>query len=173
MAVANETTHEDHKLSWIRRYIFSQDHKIIGIQYLMTSLFMALIGGTLAMLIRMQQGWPGTQWGVAKFLFPGGFTADGVLKPDFYLAVVTMHGTIMIFFVLTTALSGGFGNFLIPLTIGARDMAFPFLNMLSYWLYPPAVVVLLASFFVAGGGPHCGLAPVSPLYAGPAGPPRS
>src|SRR5713101_8248298 len=173
MAVAHETTHEDHKLSWIRRYIFSQDHKVIGIQYLLTSLFMALIGGTLAMLIRMQQGWPGTQWGIAKFLFPGGFTADGVLKPDFYLAVVTMHGTIMIFFVLTTALSGGFGNFLIPLTIGARDMAFPFLNMLSYWLYPPALVILLASFFVAGGAPNAGWTSYHPLSAGPAAAPGS
>ncbi|HEX9533745.1 MAG TPA: cbb3-type cytochrome c oxidase subunit I [bacterium] len=173
MAVAHETTHEDHKLSWIRRYIFSQDHKVIGIQYLLTSLFMALIGGTLAMLIRMQQGWPGTQWGIAKFLFPGGFTADGVLKPDFYLAVVTMHGTIMIFFVLTTALSGGFGNFLIPLTIGARDMAFPFLNMLSYWLYPPALVILLASFFVAGGAPNAGWTSYPPLSALPAAAPGS
>src|SRR2546425_1443043 len=173
MAVAHEAVHEEHRLGFIQRYIFSQDHKIIGIQYMMTSLFMAVVGGVLAMLIRMELGWPGGHFGVARWLFPGGFSADGALKPDFYLAVVTMHGSIMIFFVLTTALSGGFGNFLIPLTIGARDMAFPFLNMLSYWLYPPALVVLLASFFVAGWGPHCGLAPVSPLYAGPAGPPRS
>lgn len=173
MAVAHAPAHEEHKLSFIRRYIFSQDHKIIGIQYLLTSLFMALIGGTLAMLIRMQQGWPGTQWGIAKFLFPGGFTSDGLLRPDFYLAVVTMHGTIMIFFVLTTALSGGFGNFLIPLTIGARDMAFPFLNMVSYWLYPPALVVLLASFFVAGGAPNAGWTSYPPLSAVPAAAPGS
>src|SRR5574341_2367484 len=161
MAVA----HGEHRLSFIRHYIFSQDHKVIGIQYLMTSLFMALVGGTLAMLIRMQLGWPGTQWGLAKFLFPGGFTADGTLKPDFYLAVVTMHGTIMIFFVLTTALSGGFGNFLIPLQIGARDMAFPFLNMMSYWLYPPAIIVLLASFFVTGGAASAGWTAYPPLSA--------
>lgn len=145
-----EDPHAEHPMGFVQRYIFSQDHKIIGIQYLLTSLVMALVGGVLAMLIRMQLGWPGAQWGLAAALFPGGF-ADGRMRPDFYLAVVTMHGTIMIFFVLTTALSGGFGNFLIPLQIGARDMAFPWLNMLSYWLYPPAIVVLLASFFVTGG----------------------
>src|SRR2546426_570619 len=165
MAVAHGAVHEEHRLGFIRRYIFSQDHKIIGIQYMMTSLFMAAVGGVLAMLIRMELGWPGGHFGVARWLFPGGFSADGALKPDFYLAVVTMHGSIMIFFVLTTALSGGFGNFLIPLTIGARDMAFPFLNMLSYWLYPPAIVVLLSSFFVAGGAPNSGWTAYPPLSA--------
>ncbi len=164
MAVGHETAHEEHKLSFVQRYVFSQDHKIIGIQYMMTSLAMALIGGVLAMLIRLQLGWPGAKWPLAGLLFPGGF-ANGVMKPDFYLAVVTMHGTIMIFFVLTTALSGGFGNFLIPLTIGARDMAFPFMNMVSYWLYPPAIVVLLASFFVAGGAPNAGWTAYPPLSA--------
>ncbi len=156
---------EAHRVGFVRRYIFSQDHKIIGLQYLMTSLVMAAVGGVLAMLIRMQLGWPGHQWGLVRWLFPGGFTDAGVMKPDFYLAVVTMHGTIMIFFVLTTALSGGFGNFLIPLTIGARDMAFPFLNMLSYWLYPPAIVVLLAAFFVTGGAPNSGWTAYPPLSA--------
>jgi len=165
MAVMHEAAHEEHKLGFLQRYVFSQDHKIIGIQYMMTSLFMAAVGGVLAMLIRMELGWPGARWGLAKWLFPGGFTGDGTLKPDFYLAVVTMHGSIMIFFVLTTALSGGFGNFLIPLTIGARDMAFPFMNMLSYWLYPPAIVVLLASFFVAGGAPNAGWTAYPPLSA--------
>src|SRR3989441_10418025 len=165
MAVAHGAAHEEHKLGFIQRYVFSQDHKIIGIQYMMTSLFMAAVGGVLAMLIRMELGWPGARWGLARLLFPGGFTPDGVLKPDFYLAVVPMHGSIMIFFVLTTALSGGFGNFLIPLTIGARDMAFPFINMLSYWLYPPAIVVLLASFFVAGGAPNAGWTAYPPLSA--------
>src|SRR3990172_3350830 len=147
---AHGEVHTEHELTWIQKYIFSQDHKIIGIQYMITSLIMALIGGVLAMLIRMQLGWPGAKWGLAAALFPGGFQG-GQMKPDFYLAVVTMHGTIMVFFVLTTILSGGFGNFLIPLQIGARDMAFPWLNMMSYWLVVPAIVVLVASFFVAGG----------------------
>ncbi len=164
MALTHDEVHTEHKLSFVQRYIFSQDHKIIGIQYLLTSFAMALIGGTLAMLIRLQVGWPGAKVPLVGFLFPGGFSG-GQMKPDFYLSVVTMHGTIMIFFVLTTALSGGFGNFLIPLQIGARDMAFPFLNMLSYWLYPPALLVLLAAFFVAGGAPNAGWTAYVPLSA--------
>jgi len=172
MAVTHHPARAEHELSFVQKYIFSQDHKIIGIQYMMTSLFMAMVGGTLAMLIRMQLGWPGTKWGLAAALFPGGFQG-GQMKPDFYLAVVTMHGTIMIFFVLTTILSGGFGNFLIPLQIGARDMAFPWLNMMSYWLYPPAIVVLLASFFVTGGAAGGGWTAYPPLSAIPQAAPGS
>lgn len=172
MAVTHETAHPEHELGFVRKYIFSQDHKIIGIQYLLTSLFMALVGGTLAMLIRMQLGFPGTKWALASWLFPGGFQG-GVMKPDFYLAVVTMHGTIMVFFVLTTALSGGFGNFLIPLQIGARDMAFPWLNMMSYWLLVPAIIVLLASFLVTGGAAGGGWTAYPPLSAIPAAAPGS
>ncbi len=165
MAVTHEHAHAEHHLSFVQRYIFSQDHKIIGIQYMLTSFVMAAVGGVLAMLIRMQLGWPGTKWGLAALLFPGGFTSSGAMKPDFYLAVVTMHGTIMVFFVLTTILSGGFGNFLIPLQIGARDMAFPWLNMMSYWLYPPAIALLLAAFFVSGGAPNSGWTAYVPLSA--------
>jgi cytochrome c oxidase subunit 1 len=166
MAVTHtaHAAHEEHALPWWRRYIFSMDHKVIGIQYLFTSMFMAILGGFLAMLIRMQLGFPTAKFYWAQWLFPGGF-ANNQIKPDFYLAVVTMHGTIMIFFVLTTALSGGFGNFLIPLQIGARDMAFPFLNMMSYWLYPPAIIVLLASFFVTGGAASAGWTAYPPLSA--------
>src|SRR3972149_1606856 len=157
MAVTHEVAHAEHEhpQSFWKKYIFSQDHKIIGIQYLMTSLFMA-------MLIRMQLGFPGLKFYWAQWLFPGGFSGDQ-MKPDFYLAMVTMHGTIMVFFVLTTALSGGFGNFLIPLQIGARDMAFPWLNMMSYWLYPPAILILMASFFVTGGAAGGGWTAYSPL----------
>src|SRR2546428_1315873 len=85
MAVAHEAVHEEHKLGFIQRYIFSQDHKIIGIQYMMTSLFMAAVGGGLAMLIRMELGWPGGHWGVARWLFPGGVRPPGVPEPRFYL----------------------------------------------------------------------------------------
>jgi cytochrome c oxidase subunit 1 len=169
---AHQAPTEHHPQSFWRRYVFSLDHKVIGIQYLFTSLLMALIGGFLAMLIRMQLGFPTAKFYWAQWLFPGGF-ANNQIKPDFYLAVVTMHGTIMIFFVLTTALSGGFGNFLIPLQIGARDMAFPFLNMLSYWLVPPAIVVLLAAFFVAGGAPNAGWTAYPPLSAIPQAAPGS
>src|SRR3989337_1774218 len=126
-----------HELSFWRKYIFSQDHKVIGIQYALTSMFMAVLGGLLARVLRPHLGWPGQSWPLLGRLFPSGMP-DGQMNQAFYLASVTMHGTIMIFFVLTTLLTGGFGNFLIPLMIGARDLAFPFLNMLSYWLYPPA-----------------------------------
>jgi cytochrome c oxidase subunit 1 len=172
MAVRHDAAHAEHELTFVQKYIFSQDHKIIGIQYMFTALLMALVGGVLAMLIRMQLGWPGTRWGLAALLFPGGFTG-GQMKPEFYLAVVTMHGTIMVFFVLTTILSGGFGNFLIPLQIGARDMAFPWMNMMSYWLLVPSAVVLLASFFVAGGAAGGGWTAYPPLSAIPGAAPGS
>ena len=170
--VAPAEAHAGHELSFWRKYIFSQDHKVIGIQYAFTSMFMAVLGGLLAMFIRLQLGWPGRSWPILGNLFPGGMP-DGQVSQAFYLAAVTMHGTIMIFFVLTTLLTGGFGNFLIPLMIGARDMAFPFLNMLSYWLYPPAIIVLLASFFVSGGAAGGGWTAYPPLSAVPLAAPGS
>src|SRR3990170_1041806 len=170
--VAPAEAHAGHELSFWRKYIFSQDHKVIGIQYAFTSMFMAVLGGLLAMFIRLQLGWPGRSWPILGNLFPGGMP-DGQVSQAFYLAAVTMHGTIMIFFVLTTLLTGGFGNFLIPLMIGARDMAFPFLNMLSYWLYPPAIIVLLASFFVSGGAAGGGWTVYPPLSAIPGAAPGS
>ncbi|MBO2518734.1 MULTISPECIES: cbb3-type cytochrome c oxidase subunit I [Limnochorda] len=147
MAVVQAQLHEERPLSFWRRYIFSLDHKVIGIQYLVTSMAMALVGGLLAMLVRFALGWP---------------EASG-LTPASYMSAVTMHGTIMTFFVLSTALTGGFGNFLIPLQIGARDMAYPFLNMVSYWLYPVSLVVLLASYFVPGGPASAGWTAYPPL----------
>ncbi len=169
---AHAEAHAGHELSFWRKYIFSTDHKIIGIQYAFTSMFMAVVGGLLAMFIRLQLGWPGRTWPILGSLFPGGMPG-GEMTPAFYLASVTMHGTIMVFFVLTTLLTGGFGNFLIPLQIGARDMAFPFLNMLSYWLYPPAIIVLLASFFVSGGAAGGGWTAYAPLSALPQAAPGS
>ena len=151
-----------HRESFIRRYIFSLDHKVIGIQYLLTSMFLTLLGGLLAMGIRLQLGWPGHSWPVI-----------GGLNPASYLSIMTIHGTIMILFALPTALTGGFANFLIPLQIGARDMAFPFLNMLSYWLVPPAIILLLASFFVPGGAPMSGWTAYPPLSALPQAAPGS
>jgi len=148
---------EVHRESFWTRYVFSQDHKVIGLQYLLTSLFMALVGGALAMLFRTQLAWP----------------QSGVLAADQYLAAVSMHGTIMIFFVLTPALLGGFANFLIPLKIGARDMAFPFVNMLSYWVFALSIVPLLASFFVPGGPLNAGWTSYPPLSALPQAAPGS
>src|SRR3989337_2219441 len=110
--VAHAEEQAGHELSFWRKYIFSQDHKVIGIQYALTSMFMAVLGGLLAMFIRLQLGWAGQSWPLLGRLFPSGMP-DGQMNQAFYLASVTMHGTIMIFFVLTTLLTGGFGNFLI------------------------------------------------------------
>jgi cytochrome c oxidase subunit I len=147
--------------SFLAKYIFSADHKVIGIQFLFSSLFFALIGGGLAMLIRTQLAWPFQK-------VPGFFpSSDGILLPEMYIALVTMHGTIMIFFVIIPVLSGAFGNFLIPLMIGARDMAFPRLNMVSYWLMVPAFLVMIAAFFVEGGTAASGWTSYPPLSALP------
>jgi cytochrome c oxidase subunit 1 len=147
--------------SFWRKYIFSTDHKIIGIQFLFSSLLFAVLGGSLAMLIRTQLAWPFEE-------IPGFFPdSGGVMLPESYIALVTMHGTIMIFFVIIPILSGAFGNFLIPLMIGARDMAFPKLNMLSYWFMVPAFVVMLSAFFVEGGAAAAGWTSYPPLSALP------
>jgi cytochrome c oxidase subunit 1 len=148
----------------IRRYIFSTDHKVIGIQYYLTGMTMAIIAGLMAMLIRLQLAWPNQKWPLLEKLFPEGM-AGGVMKPEFYLALVTMHGTLMVFFVVSMTLVSGFGNYLIPLQVGARDMAFPTLNMLSYWAVVPACLIMLASFFVEGGAAQAGWTSYPPLSA--------
>jgi cytochrome c oxidase subunit 1 len=149
---------------FIRRYIFSTDHKVIGIQYIITGLVMALVGAALASLIRLQLGWPDHQWPLLARLLPEGYPG-GVMAPEFYLAVVTMHGTIMVFFFVSYVLVSGFGNYLVPLHVGARDMAFPFLNMLSYWIALVSALVLMVSFFVTGGAAAAGWTAYPPLSA--------
>ncbi|MEP7310536.1 MAG: cbb3-type cytochrome c oxidase subunit I [Acidobacteriota bacterium] len=149
---------------FVRRYIFSTDHKIIGIQYIVTGLVMALLGAALAALIRLQLGWPDRTWPWLETLLPEGFRS-GVMAPEFYLAVVTMHGTIMVFFFISFVLVSGFGNYLVPLHVGARDMAFPFLNMLSYWIALLSALVLILSFFVTGGAAAAGWTAYPPLSA--------
>lgn len=135
--------------NWLRRYVFSTDHKVIGIQYILTGLVMAGAGAGLALLIRLQLGWPTDPKPLLGALFPAGMPG-GIMTPEFYLALVTMHGTIMVFFFVSYVLVSGFGNYLIPLQIGARDMAFPSLNMLSYWVAFLAAVVMLLSFSSRG-----------------------
>ncbi|MDR7416073.1 MAG: cbb3-type cytochrome c oxidase subunit I [Armatimonadota bacterium] len=158
MAAATELhVPEAHRESFWTRYVFSQDHKVIGIQYLLTSFVMLLIGGALAMAMRVNLAWP----------------QSGILQADQYLAAVSMHGTLMVFFVLTPALLGGFANFLVPLKIGARDMAFPFINMLSYWVFLLSALVLLASFFAPGGPLNSGWTAYPPLSALPQAAPGS
>ncbi|OFV90355.1 MAG: cytochrome c oxidase subunit I [Acidobacteria bacterium RIFCSPLOWO2_12_FULL_65_11] len=149
---------------FVRRYIFSTDHKIIGIQYILTGLIMAIVGAWLAVLIRLQLGWPEHQWVFLSRLLPKGMPS-GVMTPEFYLAVVTMHGTIMVFFFISYVLVSGFGNYLVPLQVGARDMAFPFLNMLSYWIALLSAVVMVLSFFVEGGAAAAGWTAYPPLSA--------
>ena len=159
--------HDDHdhgKQSFISKYVFSFDHKMIGKQYLTLTMFMAVVGGALAMLVRLQLGYPGQHAQFWETLFPAGM-ASGVMTPEFYIMLFTMHGTIMVFFVLSIGPVSGFGNFLIPLQIGARDMAFPFLNMLSFWTVLPGAMIIILSFFVEGGAAASGWTAYPPLSA--------
>ena len=149
-----------------RKYIFSTDHKVIGIQYMVTAMVMAVVAVTLSVLIRLQMTWPGTQYQIMETLLPNAYEA-GILKPEFYLTLVTMHGTIMVFFAVSFGLVSGVGNFIIPLQVGARDMAYPFLNMLSYWTVVPACLLMIASFFVEGGAAAAGWTAYPPLSALP------
>ncbi len=165
--------HEPPK-SFIRKYIFSLDHKVIGIQYILLALAAVLVGMTMSLLMRLNLSWPGTNWPILGTLFPGG-APEGMMTPEFYLSLVTMHGTIMVFFVLTTAPQGGFGNYFLPIQIGAEDMAFPVLNMLSFWVTFVGFIVILAAIFFSGAestvGPIGGWTGYAPLSALPnAGP---
>jgi cytochrome c oxidase subunit 1 len=150
--------------AFIWRYVFSKDHKVIGVQYYVTAMLMALVAGVLAMLVRLQLAWPDSTFPGIGRLLPNGFS-DGVMNPEFYAMLFTMHGTIMVFFVLSTAPVSGFGNLLIPLHTGARDMAFPFLNGLSYWTFLPGCITILLSFFVSGGAAAGGWTAYPPLSA--------
>src|SRR5215212_432052 len=149
---------------FIRRYIFSTDHKVIGIQYFFLALIAALTGVAMSLLMRLRLAWPTARWPMLEAIFPEGFK-DGLMQPEFYLAMVTMHGTIMVFMVLTTAPQGAFGNYFLPIQIGARDMAFPVLNMLSFWITFVAFVVMIAALFVTGGAPIAGWTSYPPLSA--------
>ncbi len=154
-AVHDHHDHEHHD-NFITKYIFSTDHKMIGKQFLVTGIFWAIIGGFLSILFRLQLGFPDMNLEFLRPLLGGWIDETGKLDPTFYLALVTMHGTIMVFFVLTAGLSGTFSNFLIPLQIGARDMASGFMNMLSYWFFFISGVIMFISLFIktgpAGGG---------------------
>ena len=162
-------THDDHghhHQSFLTKYIFSQDHKMIAKQFLITGIIMAVIGMLLSIVFRIQLGWPDKSFPLLE-TFLGKWAEGGRIKPDFYLALVTIHGTIMVFFVLTAGLSGTFSNLLIPLQIGARDMASPLVNMLSFWLFFVASVIMLGSFFVESGPASAGWTIYPPLSAIP------
>jgi len=164
-ATAPHAHHGDaHELSFVRKYIFSTDHKIIGIQFLLMSLLFLFVGGLLAMLIRWQQGYPDAPIPGGSVL-PETMAPGGILLPEFYNSLVTMHGTFMVFFAIMPLLVGVFGNYLIPLKIGAPDMAFPRINMWSFWIAVPAGILMLAGFFVEGGHAAAGWTSYAPLSA--------
>ncbi|HEU5118430.1 MAG TPA: cbb3-type cytochrome c oxidase subunit I, partial [Isosphaeraceae bacterium] len=142
--------------NFITRYIFSSDHKVIAIQFLFSGLLFFVIGGLLALAVRWQLAWPWSSVPILSPLMESQWKTGGSMPPEFYNKLFTMHGTIMIFFVVIPILVGAFANFTIPLMIGARDMAFPKLNMLSYWFMWPAFVLIVYSFFVTGGAPETG-----------------
>jgi len=158
-------THSEHETNWFYRYFWSYDHKMIGLQYFWTALFFLLIGGLLALGVRYQLGFPGARVPLIGGFLPETLAIDGSIIPGGYNMLVTMHATIMVFFVVMPLLIGAFGNYLIPLKIGAGDMAFPLLNELSYWMYALSGVIMLAAFFVPGGGPAAGWTSYAPLSA--------
>ncbi len=151
--------------SFFRRYLWTFDHKMIGLQYLWTSLFFLFVGGALALGVRYQLALPGAEIPLIGRFLPQTVAVDGVILPGGYNMLVTMHATIMVFFVVMPLLIGAFGNYLIPLQIGAGDMAFPLLNELSYWLYVLSGFVILGAFFAPGGAPGTGWTAYAPLSA--------
>ncbi|MDB5276864.1 cbb3-type cytochrome c oxidase subunit I [Ferruginibacter paludis] len=162
---AHDAAHEHHHHeTFISKYVFSQDHKMIAKQFLITGMIWAIIGGLFSVLFRLQLGYPESTFPWLEDLL-GHWAKGGKLQPEFYYALVTMHGTILVFFVLTAGLSGTFANFLIPLQIGARDMASPMLNMLSYWFFFTASIIMFASLFVQTGPASGGWTIYPPLSA--------
>jgi len=169
---AHDHDHEHHVENFWTKYIFSQDHKMIGKQFLITGMFMGIVGVFMSMLFRLQLAWPDQKFAILE-TFLGKWAPEGQMDPNMYLALVTIHGTIMVFFVLTAGLSGTFSNLLIPLQIGARDMASGFLNMLSYWFFAASSVIMLASLFVETGPASGGWTIYPPLSALPQAMPGS
>jgi len=145
-----------HAKTWLGKYVFSQDAKVIAIQYACTAIAIGMVALVLSLLMRLQLGFP---------------NAFSFITPTAYYQYVTMHGMIMVVYLLTALFLGGFGNYLIPVMIGARDMVFPFLNMLSFWIYFIAVMILVASFFVPGGASGAGwtLSPPQAIIEGTPG----
>ena len=158
---------DHHKETFITKYIFSIDHKMIAKQFLITGMLMGIVGMLMSVLFRLQLSNPGESFAVLEWFFGEKWAPEGILDPNMYLSLVTMHGTILVFWVLTAGLSGTFANFLIPLQIGARDMASGFINMLSYWFFFAATIVLLISLFVETGPASAGWTVYPPLSALP------
>jgi cytochrome c oxidase subunit 1 len=147
---ADDHAHGHHEQTFISKYVFSVDHKVIGIQFLVTTLLMLMVGGALALAVRWQLAFPWGSMPIVGKLFGLFQTEGGQISPEFYTMLFTMHASVMIFLVIIPVLAGAFGNFLIPLQIGADDMAFPVLNMLSYWFMWPAIACFGISFVASG-----------------------
>ncbi len=169
---AHADHHEHHPETFWSKYVFSMDHKMIAKQFLITGIIMAVIGMVLSVLFRIQLGWPEETFPFLERVL-GKWAKDGRIDPSFYMSMVTIHGTIMVFFVLTAGLSGTFSNLLIPLQVGARDMASPFLNMLSYWFFFGASVIMTYSLFIETGPAGPGWTIYPPLSALPKAMPGS
>src|SRR5690606_8931739 len=164
--------HDHHHETFLTKYVFSQDHKMIAKQFLITGIVMAVFAMVLSILFRIQLAWPDKEFPILE-VFLGKWAEGGRIKPDFFLSLVTIHGTMMVFFVLTAGLSGTFSNLLIPYQLGARDMASPLMNMLSYWFFFIACVIMVASFFVESGPASAGWTIYPPLSAVPTAIPGS
>ncbi|WP_188347389.1 cytochrome c oxidase subunit I [Sphingobacterium cavernae] len=163
---AHHDAHGHHHETFLTKYIFSQDHKMIAKQFLITGIIMAVFAMILSLLFRIQLAWPDKDFPILE-VFLGKWAEGGRIKPDFFLSLVTIHGTMMVFFVLTAGLSGTFSNLLIPYQIGARDMASPLMNMLSYWFFFIACVIMIGSFFIESGPASPGWTIYPPLSAVP------
>ena len=161
-----EPGHADHR-SFLRKYVFSTDHKVIGSQFLIMSLTFLLDRGAAGDAHPLAAGLAGQPRSRAVAILGETKAPGGIILPEFYNSLVTMHGTIMIFFAIMPLLVGVFGNCLIPLQIGAADMAFPRLNMASFWTAVPAGLIMMSSFFVTGGAAAAGWTAYAPLSASP------
>lgn len=168
----DDHAHGHHKETFLTKYVFSQDHKMIAKQFLITGIIMGVIAMGLSILFRIQLAYPDQSFPLLEVLL-GKFAPEGRLDSNFYLSLVTIHGTIMVFFVLTAGLSGTFSNLLIPLQLGARDMASPFMNMLSYWFFFTASVIMLSTFFIETQPAGAGWTIYPPLSALPQAMPGS
>ncbi len=169
VVTTHEVHHDEHHVhhhneTFITKYVFSQDHKMICKQFLITGIIWAILGALMSVLFRLQLGYPDARFPFLEDIL-GHWAKGGKISDEFYYALVTMHGTVLVFFVLTGGLSGTFANFLIPLQLGARDMASPFLNMLSYWFFFLASVVMISSLFVSTGPASGGWTSYPPLSA--------
>ncbi len=155
--------HGHHEESFLTKYVFSQDHKVIGIQYGFTALCFLLFGFFLMLMMRWQLAYPGQPIPIVGGLLGDANAPGGIMLPEFYNQLGAMHGTIMVFLAIVPLAVGAFGNYLVPLQIGAPDMAFPKLNMMSYWIYFAGGVIMFASFFVPGGAANSGWTSYPPL----------